>query len=73
MKKRDLVKILLEQGCVLIRSNKHEIYEINGFPIAVPHGNEISKFTAKSILSELAKYKNKKSYNAGERKNQKRR
>lgn len=60
MKKRDLIQVLMREGCVLVRSNKHEIYELNGFNIPVPHGNDISKYTAEAILKDVKRFKKKK-------------
>lgn len=57
MKKRDLVQILLQEGWYLIRSSKHEIWGNGDLTEAVPHGNDISKYTAEKILKKVYKAK----------------
>jgi mRNA interferase HicA len=56
MKRTDLVRVLEEEGCVLIRhGGKHDWYRNpkTGMSQPVPRHREINEFLAKSILKKL--------------------
>jgi len=57
MKRRDLLRRLNDEGCVLVRSRGgHDIYRnvITGKTDAVPRHSEINELLAKAILRRLA-------------------
>lgn len=56
MKRIDLIKILNENGCILIRNGaKHDIYHnpLKGITQPVPRHNEINEYLAKKIIKDL--------------------
>ncbi|MGI8654696.1 MAG: type II toxin-antitoxin system HicA family toxin [Pyrinomonadaceae bacterium] len=56
MKRRELIKILTDMGCVLVRSGgKHDWYTNPQTKQSqpVPRHNEINEFLAKSIIKKL--------------------
>lgn len=56
MKRRDLIKILLANHCVLVRNGgKHDIYHNSekGTTQPVPRHNEINEILAKKIIKDL--------------------
>jgi len=57
MKRRDLVRILVEAGCVMVRhGGKHDWYmnPKTKRPQPVPRHNEINEILARSIIKKLA-------------------
>lgn len=57
MKRRDLIKKLNKQGCILLRhGGKHDIYHNpeTGMSQPVPRHKEINDFLAKKIIQGLA-------------------
>ena len=57
MKRLDLIRILDEEGCVLVRQRGgHDIYRnvITGATQPVPRHREINELTAKKIIKELS-------------------
>ena len=57
MKRTDLVKALVQKGCVLLRhGGKHDIYHNpqTGNSQPVPRHREINEFLAKKILRDLS-------------------
>ena len=57
MKRLDLIRILNEEGCVLVRQRGgHDIYRnvITGVTQPVPRHREINELTAKKIIKELS-------------------
>jgi len=56
MKRIDLIKILSDNGCVLLRNgSKHDIYHnpIKGATQPVPRHKEVNEFLAKKIIKDL--------------------
>jgi mRNA interferase HicA len=56
MKRRDLIRYLLKQGCVLAREGaEHSVYfnPVNGKSTTVPRHTEISDNLAKKICKDL--------------------
>ncbi len=56
MKRRDLIKILKDKGCILLRNGgKHDIYHNprKGTTQPIPRHNEINEFLAKKIINDL--------------------
>jgi mRNA interferase HicA len=56
MKRMDLIRQLLESGCILIRhGGKHDWYQNPNTKIAqpVPRHNEINEILAKNIIKKL--------------------
>jgi predicted RNA binding protein YcfA (HicA-like mRNA interferase family) len=59
MKRKDLIKLLTEEGCILKRSGgRHDIYfnPKNGMQQPVPRHTEINEVLAKHILKYLGIY-----------------
>ena len=57
MKHRDLIRRLLEEGCVLVRATGgHDVYRsvITGATQPVPRHREVNENTARAILRRLA-------------------
>ena len=50
MKAKDITRILLQNGFVLLRSNGHLIYGKEGKTVAVPNKREIKSGTSHGIL-----------------------
>lgn len=59
MKKRDLIKVLVQEGWHFVRSGKHEIWGKGDLTVPVPHGNKIATYTAEQILKKINKTKGK--------------
>ncbi|MEP7323086.1 MAG: type II toxin-antitoxin system HicA family toxin [Saprospiraceae bacterium] len=60
MKRRDLIKVLIKQGCILVRHGaKHDIYHNpeKGTTQPIPRHIEINEFLAKKIIKDLTKDK----------------
>ncbi|MBK8349082.1 MAG: type II toxin-antitoxin system HicA family toxin [Saprospiraceae bacterium] len=56
MKRKDLLKILSKNGCILLRNGaKHDIYHNpnKGTTQPIPRHNEINEMLAKKILKDL--------------------
>lgn len=56
MKRKDLIKILNNHGCILLRNgSKHDIYHNpqKGNTQPVPRHNEINEILAKKIIKDL--------------------
>ena len=56
MKRKDLIKILNNHGCILLRNgSKHDIYHNHqkGTTQPVPRHNEINEILAKKIIKDL--------------------
>ena len=59
MKRVDLIRELLENGCILIRqSGKHDWYQNleTGFCQPVPRHREINEYLARSIIRKLKRW-----------------
>jgi mRNA interferase HicA len=57
VKRTDLIRTLLEQGCILLRhGGKHDIYHNpkTGMSQPVPRHREINEFLARKIIRELS-------------------
>jgi mRNA interferase HicA len=56
VKKRDLVRILEQLGCVLVKNDgKHEKWRTpSGRSVSVPRHAEIAEFTARQIIREAS-------------------
>lgn len=54
MKRRDLIRHLESNGCVLLREGKHTIYGNGTRRAAVPRHTEIANLTAERICADLA-------------------
>jgi predicted RNA binding protein YcfA (HicA-like mRNA interferase family) len=57
MKRKHLIKILIRQGCVLIRNGaKHDIFHnpAKGTTQPVPRHNDINELLAKKVLKDLS-------------------
>jgi predicted RNA binding protein YcfA (HicA-like mRNA interferase family) len=54
MKRRDLIRHLERNGCVLLREGKHTIYANGSRRAAVPRHSEIANLTADRICDDLA-------------------
>ena len=50
MKLRDLIRELESLGFRLVRSGKHLVYGKGSVTVAVPHNNQVNRYTAKAIL-----------------------
>jgi predicted RNA binding protein YcfA (HicA-like mRNA interferase family) len=56
MKRRDLIKILHDKGCILLRNgSKHDIFHNpqKGTTQPIPRHKEISEMLAKKIIKDL--------------------
>jgi predicted RNA binding protein YcfA (HicA-like mRNA interferase family) len=56
MKRKDLVKKLIDEGCFLVRhGSRHDLYKnpITGKKQPIPRHNEIDENLAKHIIKEL--------------------
>jgi predicted RNA binding protein YcfA (HicA-like mRNA interferase family) len=52
MKQRDVIRILIKNGFVPIRSSKHLIYSNNTVTVAVPHQKDLSKGLTRRLLTQ---------------------
>jgi predicted RNA binding protein YcfA (HicA-like mRNA interferase family) len=52
MKQRDMIRILIKNGFVPIRSSKHLIYSNNIVTVAIPHQKQYSKGLTRRILQQ---------------------
>lgn len=57
MKKRDLVKLIKENGAELVREGRrHEVWQsASGYVFTVPRHNEIDEIVAKKIFQQSKK------------------
>ena len=53
MKLREMERMLIQNGFVLIRSTKHRVYSNGKTQVIVPMHKEVNKYIAKKILQEL--------------------
>jgi len=57
VKRLDLIRILTDEGCVLVRSvGGHDVYRnvITGMLSPVPRHRELNEYTARAIIRKLS-------------------